>query len=127
MPPIATMMRCAALQYSASTTTRKNSVKGDLNMSVVEIGPILDYEAFPAEVAIGHREYYLVRNQDHYRLFSRLCPHAGGTVDYEDGFFVCPMHDWSFHAEDGTCARFDTKLREIEVEIRDGSLYALLP
>lgn len=96
-------------------------------MAAEEIGPVSAYDSFPAEVAIGHREYYLVRDQDNYRLFSRLCPHAGGTVDYEDGFFVCPMHDWTFRIEDGACTRFDTKLREIEVEVRDGSLYAIWP
>jgi anthranilate 1,2-dioxygenase ferredoxin subunit len=94
-------------------------------MAEVEIGKKAEFREFPAEVSIGHDEYYLVQKDEGYVLFSRACPHAGGTVDVEDGLFVCPLHNWSFHMEDGTCTRFDTSLDSVQIIEREGALYAI--
>jgi nitrite reductase/ring-hydroxylating ferredoxin subunit len=95
-------------------------------MAEIEIGAAASYEEFPAEVEIAYRLYYLMRREEGYVLFSRQCPHAGGTVDFEDGLFVCPLHNWSFHLEDGSCTRFDTKLDAVEVIEKEGKLFAIM-
>ncbi|PYI51869.1 Rieske (2Fe-2S) protein [Paenibacillus flagellatus] len=96
-------------------------------MNEIEIGPIDRYASLPAEVRLDRDRYYLVDN-DGYKLFSRVCPHAGAMVELEDGEFVCPMHGWTFEADTGRCHNVPSaKLASYEVVLRDGVLYALMP
>jgi anthranilate 1,2-dioxygenase ferredoxin component len=93
----------------------------------IVIGNLEQFKSFPAEVEVEHKPYFLVED-DGYKLMSRKCPHAGDTVDLEDGEFVCPMHGWTFEIHTGRCHNVPSaQLKTYEVLLRDGSLIALMP
>jgi anthranilate 1,2-dioxygenase ferredoxin subunit len=97
-------------------------------MREVALGLENEMNALPKEIKIGRDYYYLVKEDDTYRLISRMCPHAGALVDAEDGEFVCFLHGWSFDARTGACLNVPGKrLEAYSVILRDGSLVAELP
>ncbi|WP_438445527.1 Rieske (2Fe-2S) protein [Gorillibacterium sp. sgz5001074] len=97
-------------------------------MREIELGSADRYSRFPAEVVIERKAYYLLREEDRYELMSRRCPHAGDTVELEDGELVCPMHGWTFELHTGRCHNVPSaKLNTYEVQVKDGMLVALLP
>ena len=58
------------------------------------------------------------------------CPHqgcgfSGGTVD--DGFIICPCHDWCFNLETGEYEEEPSyKLKKYEWIIKDGKIWVKL-
>ncbi|MFC0215264.1 Rieske (2Fe-2S) protein [Paenibacillus chartarius] len=97
-------------------------------MNQVTIGTADQFDSFPAEIVLDRRPYYLMKEDGAYRLVSRRCPHAGYTVDIEDGEFVCPMHGWTFETDTGRCHNVPSAMLAMyEVIVEDGTLIAILP
>lgn len=97
-------------------------------MEEITLGSENAFTAFPAEVKLGSRLYFLLKKGDEYRLVSSICPHAGYTVEVEDGELVCPLHGWSFDIHTGACLNVPTKeLAPYDVIVREGRLIALMP
>lgn len=96
-------------------------------MSEIDLGPLEQYEALPAEVTIDHSPYWLVRSEDgEYRLLNGLCPHAGGEVKPMNDVLFCPLHFWTFDAQSGACLNVpDERLLHRQVVVRDGRLVAI--
>lgn len=90
------------------------------------LGPVTQFEKFPAEVEINRDPYYLIKtNEGAYKLLLRYCPHAGVLVEAEEKGFFCYGHGWSFD-EWGKCLNSWSDLESREVEERDGQLIAKL-
>lgn len=95
-------------------------------MNEIDLGPIESFSALPAEITLNGTPYLLVRaSEGRFRLFLAVCPHAGGEIRPLNEVLFCPLHFWTFNAEDGTCLNNpDERLMERNVEVRDGRLYA---
>lgn len=76
-------------------------IKEDITMNEIVIGPVDSFTTFPAEVEVIGRPYFLFKEEDHYRLICRICPHAGDWVEIEGEELVCPTHGWNFKIESG--------------------------
>ncbi|AJY73710.1 Rieske (2Fe-2S) protein [Paenibacillus beijingensis] len=97
-------------------------------MEEITLGAVDAFTAFPAEVQLGNRLYFLLKKEEEYRLVSSICPHAGYTVEVEDGELVCPLHGWSFDTQTGACLNVPSKeLAPYDVVVREGRLVALMP
>jgi anthranilate 1,2-dioxygenase ferredoxin subunit len=97
-------------------------------MKEIVIGTKEQFTAFPAEVQIERRPYYLMEELDGFKLMSRECPHAGMTVDLIGGDLLCPIHGWMFEAQTGRCYNVPgAKLHTYEVNVREGDFIALFP
>ncbi|QGQ99748.1 Rieske (2Fe-2S) protein [Paenibacillus psychroresistens] len=97
-------------------------------MTDILIGPIEHYAKFPAEIYIDRKPFYLMEEGEGYTLMSRICPHAGDTVDLEDGGLVCPMHGWTFELHTGRCQHIPSlKLTSYEVHLQEGNLIVKMP
>lgn len=82
----------------------------------------------PEPLLIDGERYFLVRTGDGYRLFSSVCPHQGGCVEWTAGAFECPQHGWRFDGADGHCTTgSSSQLASFAVDVRDGRLLVDLP
>ncbi|MEW9710969.1 Rieske (2Fe-2S) protein [Paenibacillus sp. SI92] len=96
-------------------------------MKEIIIGSTQDLKDLPAEIQIENRSYWILKDGDSFRLVSGRCPHAGATVECEDGELVCPMHGWTFDLHTGACLNIPGKgLQPIPVVVREGTLIAQL-
>ncbi|WJH35727.1 Rieske (2Fe-2S) protein [Paenibacillus sp. CC-CFT747] len=96
-------------------------------MKEVILGEELAFGVLPAEVEIDNRPFYLLKDEEGYRLLSRTCPHAGYPVEFEDGELVCPLHGWTFEYHSGRCQNVpSTGLDSYSVTIVEGRLVARL-
>lgn len=96
-------------------------------MKEILIGPKDQFTTFPAEVQDEGNLYFLIEEDGIYYLLSSVCPHAGYTVDLEDGELVCPLHGWTFEVHTGRCHNVPSaRLASYEVLLRDGILFAQL-
>src|SRR5262249_12878279 len=102
-------------------------LRRESDMSRRTIGTEADFGQLPAEVVIGNHYYYLVKeDQDGFRLVSRVCPHAGGEVHYDqqDQLMFCPLHYWIFDAQSGVCTNVPGAcLSTVPVQVENGILY----
>lgn len=98
-----------------------------MNTKEVNIGKESEFNQFPAEIKIEYDTYFLVKQDEGYRLLSADCPHAGGTVMIYGSEFVCPMHYWCFDQKTGECTNIPgAELESFPVEIREGELIATI-
>jgi nitrite reductase/ring-hydroxylating ferredoxin subunit len=89
------------------------------------LGQESSFTKLPAEVTIGHDSYFLVKNEDGYRLLSSICPHAGGRVMDYGSEFACPLHFWTFDKASGKCTNIPgEQLDSFPVNVQDGDLVA---
>ncbi|WP_127584278.1 Rieske (2Fe-2S) protein [Paenibacillus koleovorans] len=96
-------------------------------MKELEIGPKTAFTRFPAEVVLERDYYFLFEEDGAFKLISRTCPHAGYTVELEDGDLVCPLHGWTFESYTGRCHNVPgARLDMYAVVERDGVLIAQL-
>jgi nitrite reductase/ring-hydroxylating ferredoxin subunit len=92
---------------------------------VTDIGSVDEHATLPSQVAIQGETFYLLKNDNGYRLVSRTCPHAGGEVEDDGDELYCPHHYWRFRRDDGTgifppsCA-----LQSFAVSVENGRLIA---
>ena len=93
----------------------------------IELGPLESFANLPAEVTLDHLPYWLVLTSvGEYRLLLAICPHAGGEIRPLNDVLFCPLHFWTFNAEDGTCLNDpDERLLHRTVLLRDNHLYAV--
>jgi nitrite reductase/ring-hydroxylating ferredoxin subunit len=97
-------------------------------MKDIVIGTIEQFTKFPAEIQVERKPYFIIKENDGYKLMSRVCPHAGDTVDLEDGELVCPMHGWTFEVHTGRCHNIPSvTLKTLEINLRDGNLIVQMP
>jgi nitrite reductase/ring-hydroxylating ferredoxin subunit len=93
-------------------------------MAETRIGSITDFARLPAEIALGSNAYYLVKEDNEYKLLNRRCPHAGYPVEAADDCFECPLHGWTFDLTTGACQNVPSaKLQSVPVLERDGELF----
>jgi nitrite reductase/ring-hydroxylating ferredoxin subunit len=93
----------------------------------IHLGPESQFTEFPAEIKIEYDVYFLVKQEEGYKLLSADCPHAGGTVMIYQDQFVCPMHYWCFDQQTGKCTNIPgAELTGYPVEVRDGELVAIV-
>ncbi len=96
-------------------------------MHKIELGRICDFPTLPAEIEIAHHPYFLVKTGEAYTLISRICPHAGYTVESYDDQFVCTLHYWCFDRNTGDCLNVSgEKLKTYPVALTDDLLTAVL-
>lgn len=98
-------------------------------MREITIGTVEAFTSFPAEVTVEGKPYFLLKEGEGYALLSRRCPHAGDTVELEDGEFVCWMHGWTFEMHTGRCHNVPSaRLTSFEAAAKpDGTLVVMLP
>ena len=92
------------------------------------LGGISAFKDLPARIRIGNAFFYLVREDGAFWLFSSLCPHAGGEVEWlpEGEEFACPLHGWRFDTR-GECVDMEgAGLQRYPVKERDGHLVVVL-
>lgn len=73
---------------------------------------------------IEGESYYVVRDGDAVRVFSLVCPHMGGQVEYRDGALICPVHRWTFDELSGKSVVGSRDLDELPVQIIAGAVHA---
>ncbi|MDQ0874178.1 anthranilate 1,2-dioxygenase ferredoxin subunit [Paenibacillus sp. V4I3] len=96
-------------------------------MKEIIIGTIDQFTSFPSEVQVEDNLYFLTEVEGIYTLLSSVCPHAGYTVDLEDGELVCPLHGWTYEVHTGRCHNVPSaRLHSYVVILRDGTLLALI-
>ncbi|TDF99777.1 Rieske (2Fe-2S) protein [Paenibacillus piri] len=94
-------------------------------MKEVILGMEAEITELPYEIKIDRMFYYLLKDEESYRLVSRACPHAGALIEAEDGELVCYMHGWCFDAHTGDCLNIPGKrLDAYGVIAREGQLIA---
>lgn len=49
-----------------------------------------------------NKKYIIIKDDNKYRIISRICPHQGGLIQYKDNQLLCPLHNWYF-SNNGTC------------------------
>jgi len=97
-------------------------------MKEIVIGSKAQFTKFPTEVQIERKPYFLMEEEDGYKLMSRICPHSSAMVDLEDGELVCPMHGWTFEVHTGRCHNVPSaRLTTYEVSLREGNLIVEMP
>ncbi|MFC5448840.1 Rieske (2Fe-2S) protein [Paenibacillus aestuarii] len=97
-------------------------------MKEIILGEVKQFAQFPAEILVDNKPYFLMKEDDSYTLMSRRCPHAGDTVELEDGELVCPMHGWTFEVHTGRCHNVPSaRLACLDVSMKDGNLVVVMP
>ncbi|MFD0679228.1 MULTISPECIES: Rieske (2Fe-2S) protein [unclassified Paenibacillus] len=92
-------------------------------MKEVSLGLEKDWTDLPREIHFEQKLYYLLKDGNTYHLVSRVCPHSGGLIEFEDGELVCFVHGWSFDKHTGACINIPGKqLAEHSVIARNGEL-----
>jgi CMP-N-acetylneuraminate monooxygenase len=93
-----------------------------------DLGPVESRREHPAALSIDGVRYFLVKDDEHYRLLSSICPHQGGVVEFMSGVLECPQHGWRFDARDGRCTSGSAaSLASFPVLAVDGRLVVDLP
>ncbi len=94
----------------------------------IDIGAESDFSGALPRVSVGGGDYFLIKSRDGYKLLSRTCPHAGGTVDREGGRFVCDTHGYEYEYDGGRgMTDKGLRLKSFVVNVVDGRMIALVP
>ncbi|MCD9022960.1 Rieske (2Fe-2S) protein [Cohnella silvisoli] len=98
-----------------------------MSESEIDLGPLDTFTQLPTEITLENTPYWLVRTSEgEYRLLLAICPHAGGEIRPLNDVLFCPLHFWTFNAEDGTCLNDpDERLMQRKVRIHDNHLFAI--
>src|SRR5258708_29451901 len=97
-------------------------------LHLVDLGQITKFVDFPARVDIAGRSYFLIQNEQEYRLLSIICPHKGDIVLDAGEVFECPSHGWTFDRQTGACLNTpNARLRSLSCRLEDGHLLAEVP
>jgi nitrite reductase/ring-hydroxylating ferredoxin subunit len=93
----------------------------------INLGPVASFKQFPAEITLEHTPYWLVQTSEgEFRLLLAICPHAGGEIRPLNDVLYCPLHFWTFNAENGTCLNDpDERLLRRNVRVQGDDLYAV--
>jgi len=88
------------------------------------LGPIDSFGKLPAAVVVEERQYFLVGDNEGYRLISRICAHSGGIVNDVGSCFQCPQHSWKYDRSSGNgITAPSSQLANVPVEVKDGQLW----
>ena len=41
-------------------------------------------------------DHFVIKNSENYKIFDRICDHAGGKIVSRNEQHVCPLHNWKF-------------------------------
>ena len=94
----------------------------------MDLGPVTAFTKFPTTVHLGDWSFFLVHGDDGYKLFSTVCPHAGGEVVDWGTCFMCPDHGWRFAIDSGECVNGPiARMWSYPVTVEDGHLFADVP
>jgi CMP-N-acetylneuraminate monooxygenase len=97
-------------------------------LHLMDLGPVGNFEKFPARVEIAGRSYFLVQSGQGYSLFSMICPHKGDIVLDAGEIFECPSHGWTFDHQTGNCLNTpNARLRSLSCWLEEGHLLAEIP
>jgi CMP-N-acetylneuraminate monooxygenase len=94
----------------------------------IELGSVEQFLGEVSSVEVANQWYYLVRTGEHFKLFSRICPHKGGVIRHVGGCFECPQHGWRFDLLTGEGRNtLSARLAGYDVTRINDRLYAELP
>ncbi len=59
----------------------------------------------PKKIVLNDKDYFLLKNDGKYFLGSTVCPHMGGSIEFDkkEEVFLCPIHNWKFNKSSGKC------------------------
>ena len=79
---------------------------------------------FPKNVFINGESYFVIKNKKKYFLASRVCPHMGGSIEFnkKENSFLCPIHNWKFDKSSGICTNSSQDMELISLNIDDNIL-----
>jgi anthranilate 1,2-dioxygenase ferredoxin subunit len=93
-------------------------------MNEIHIGSKDKFTVSPSEVKVNGRPFFLIETDGIYTLLSSRCPHAGYTVELENGELECPLHGWTFELHTGRCHNVpNARLQPFDVIEREGELF----
>ncbi|NOU67386.1 Rieske 2Fe-2S domain-containing protein [Paenibacillus sp. LMG 31461] len=96
-------------------------------MNEILIGSKDQFTAYPSEVKVNGKRFFLTETDGAYTLLSSRCPHAGYAVELENGELECPLHGWTFEAHTGRCHNVpNARLQPFDVIEKEGLLFALM-
>jgi thiosulfate dehydrogenase [quinone] large subunit len=93
---------------------------------VVRVSRLKTGSAYAFEDPFTGAPAYLVEPRVHqFRAFSRICTHAGCTVDFAGDKFLCPCHGSEFSAISGAVLRgpAEAPLARYDVSVQGGMVY----
>jgi CMP-N-acetylneuraminate monooxygenase len=94
----------------------------------VELGLVGRFLAPVTPVRVAGLSLYLVNDDGQYKLFSRICPHKGGNVQFTGDHFECPQHGWRFDRQTGHSQNaVNARLVSYDVTRVEERLHAELP
>ena len=80
---------------------------------------------FPKKVTIDGKHYFILKNNNQYFLGSTLCPHMGGSIEFDNHKkeFLCPIHNWKFNQHSGECLNSSQNMSLINLELLNHTLW----
>ena len=80
---------------------------------------------FPKKVTIDGKHYFILKNNNQYFLGSTLCPHMGGSIEFDNQKkeFLCPIHNWKFNQHSGECLNSSQNMSLINLELLNHTLW----
>ena len=80
---------------------------------------------FPKKIVLNDKDYFLLKNDGKYFLGSTVCPHMGGSIEFDkkEEVFLCPIHNWKFNKSSGKCTNSSQNMSLIDINITDNVLW----
>lgn len=80
---------------------------------------------FPKKIVLNDMDYFLLKNDGKYFLGSTVCPHMGGSIEFDkkEEVFLCPIHNWKFNKSSGKCTNSSQNMSLIDINITDNVLW----
>jgi len=79
----------------------------------------------PKKIVLNDKDYFLLKNDGKYFLGSTVCPHMGGSIEFDkkEEVFLCPIHNWKFNKSSGKCTNSSQNMSLIDINITDDVLW----
>ena len=80
---------------------------------------------FPKKIKIKNKNYFLLKNKGDYFLGSTVCPHMGGSIEFnkKEDCLHCPLHNWKFDKSSGKCINSSQDMDLIKLEYKNNALW----
>ena len=93
------------------------------------LGPVAQFADKPLQqIQIGDLTLALVYRKGEFSAISGICNHFGGPLGdgtlSDDGYVVCPWHNWQFHHETGEARPgIPAAVPRYEVKVENGEIF----
>ena len=89
--------------------------------------PNLDIEINKIDEGLNLFENIIIlRKSNNFKIYDRVCDHAGGKLIYKEDKLICPVHNWEFNPLDGLYKNGVSK-KEVKFKIEKNLLKVNLP